>query len=333
MTVDIYPPEIAGVGNPVYIRLISDYPLEVAEVNLNVNGKTYNFKREFFGGKTVFRISDILKRSFLDSKDILDSRAYIDKMLSNTYTYSIPGNGIMTCIAVRAVRQMKGQFDMDRLVGAFLTQKIRESYPTIRKYVGYPMSLSFLTSTGAGTTLTYAGSSSTYTQQHVTVDLNDTSKDIFIKTQSNNTTDEINIEILPEPCSPFYVRWLNGIGGWHYYMFKFRQQIEVSISNVKIFESMPIEITEIGSVDGAEVIDAEFEVVTTAGTDNISIDEWGYISSILSSPVIQIYNKDVTAGNVWSRVYVNKGKTLLDTRESMQSIEFDFIMPKPITLL
>ena len=130
----------------------------------------------------------------------------------------------------------------------------------------------------------------------------------------------------PKPCgygSPFYVRWVNRIAGYDYFMFDFRQRYSKEIKGIKTYapnyENQAV-------ISGYEIpIAAEATETVTVGASGLNNDDYEMVSNLVYSPKIEWYDKEREA---WVRLQVNKSKLEKDSRLHSQSVEFDFLLPE-----
>jgi hypothetical protein len=134
------------------------------------------------------------------------------------------------------------------------------------------------------------------------------------------------INITPQcmPDNPFYVRWLNDMGGWEYFMFSFRQNIEKSVENQQYFHPYTRSSeTAKGYVRAAWIESAE---QITVGAGMLSPTEYEALSKIIYSPQIEYYNKDL---GKWFTLAIEDSTIIKDTRDVTGSVEITFNLPSP----
>ncbi len=120
------------------------------------------------------------------------------------------------------------------------------------------------------------------------------------------------------PRDPVYIRWVNRFGGFEYYMFSGFKQFEKAVEdivNVKLWPGQYIAATQTHQTLGLEY--SEAINLGDSGLDQITFN---LLSSILTSPYIQIYN---TNNARWAGVVLEGSHTAVwDTRNTRGVVNF-----------
>lgn len=133
-----------------------------------------------------------------------------------------------------------------------------------------------------------------------------------------NTIVEFEEKCLPE--YPVYIRWINPRGGYEYYMFTGR----------KIFDR-DIERGDTYIIGGTNGIDAretwgegelENKEIISCGAENLTRDEFDYLSGVSLSPLVEVYNKK---REVFERLIVQDSENTWDSGSSRGSLSFEFL--------
>jgi hypothetical protein len=134
----------------------------------------------------------------------------------------------------------------------------------------------------------------------------------------------LNVENLCTPSAPFYIRWINRMGGWEFWMFQHRQTFENTLQKVTTFYADAWDLKS-GSPVSGEVLTMEAQDTVTVGAEGLTSEEFNVLRYLIYSPHVELYDKDE---NEWSRIYCEKGKATENTRQASQSIEINFILPR-----
>lgn len=123
------------------------------------------------------------------------------------------------------------------------------------------------------------------------------------------------------PPDPFYVRWINRQGGFEYQMFDENKTYEKSASGFVEFFPSFADTAEASRT--REIIDITGAKATAAvGIELLDRDEFDRISTIMFSPRIDVYNRELTR---WEGITLdNTTRATWDTRTSRGTLGFVF---------
>lgn len=304
--------------------------------------------REKLNGVINYDISGILK-SFLINEvtPIAGCPCVIDDSLFVEYSiFDEHAQFVVNATAINAVSQRNGSPDLSTKIGHFMTR-----FDKLKKYNGYPLQVVAFGFTDSNTYINFNGDSFIQipsNKSNVFVALIDDGKynltissapnDLFLRDNigriitgnlGNGITVVpepsedfkqfiIEIENLPTPCNPFYVRWLNRQGGFDYWMFGFRQFLTKGIADKKTYINEDNDEV-IYSLSGLESV--------RVGATNLNRNEFDILSKIIYSPKIEWYDENISA---WKQILIEKGDSELDTRSTINTLEFTFSLPNPI---
>ena len=127
--------------------------------------------------------------------------------------------------------------------------------------------------------------------------------------------------MLDVPEHPFYVRWVNALAGWDYWMFDCRYVKKRKIGSRKIVERYVPDIS--ASSGNKQTIGLEIEEEVTVGASQITEEEYEAISALLYSTFVQWY--DESRGK-WIDVLPD-GEASFVTGSPRTDIEITFILP------
>lgn len=260
---------------------------------------------------------------------------------------------------VQAAKQLQDEFgqNMARYV-SFLTDtpahvaKWLTKYSTPLLFYGYPFSIDFIVSEDFG--------SKALRVIQTTKDINgnvvglaaatpvDNTEGVYrfkpnqpssgfislkLQNQTDETylTEELQIKVSDAcPDFPIYLKWINSLGGWSYYLFAFDQSRSLVTGSPEMFAQY---------VTDYETAQSKLEFVKktsverlTLGADSVSLDVLSGLKEILDSPRVEmLMNPDTweTDGDdeepapLWQTVLVNVGTFALEkTRSGKANIEF-----------
>lgn len=339
---------------------IEEYNQEGSETAMNVrfrdyiiNSRIIDVKKEFLNGVAYIDFSNAAKQLFWDNISRKTSRILTD---DNLFVSMLIENGIKrkTVFALNAVVQQGRSNNLRDELNTFRTTRNR-----IKKYKDYPMHIAILgigVGAIAGTRIslkyTYGGDMEEYqrTEPHFLFDIPDQLEyisivDYEIEELQTNTYETIYandgvtpIEIVDgnktierrlyfdytecEPLNPFYIRWINRMGGYDYFMFERKQSISRKTSNSVIFSP---NYRDIETAKALELrIDAKAETKVTAGAEMINQEEFDSLKYLQFAPKIELYNKDQ---DKWHVVTLTKDDNTENNFISGGSIEFEFNIP------
>jgi len=127
---------------------------------------------------------------------------------------------------------------------------------------------------------------------------------------------------LDAPEHPFYVRWVNALAGWDYWMFDCRYVKKRKIGSRKTVERY---ITNMAASSGnKQTIGLEVEEEVTVGASQITENEYENISALLYSTFVQWY--DESRGK-WIDVLPD-GEASFLKGSPRTDIEITFILPE-----
>lgn len=347
------PTAVHTAFNPIIYKITTDNPSEVsATIKVTHGLNIYELKKEFFNQVATFDLSSIIKRLFANTGGFLiGTDAFIDNRLFINYSVEVT-DGVHIWVtyhsAINAVIQQGFTSSLVTRQGNFLT-----GFDTLKFYSGYPFSVSVLAFAGSNYYKKGDGSEiyvnvnkgvynidfATFISQvsimdetagvNYLTDINgyfviDDNGNPIIAEGGSGTTDlkvkNITNECIPQ--HPFYVRWINAIGGWEYFMFGQRQFInteseEVVTTNLYSEDNTSNEVLKILNIEGKGSI--------TAGADGISVNEFETLKGLIFSPTIQYYNVDAVN---FLPCYIDTMGISQDNSIYTNNIEFTFVTDK-----
>jgi hypothetical protein len=220
-------------------------------------------------------------------------------------------------------------FSVDKI---HLCKYIRTNLKKIKRYNGYERRVAFLcipSVYGAGYGQAYitidgvAKGNVTHSQGTYPLFLLDASvANSTIEIVNNSISDSLQVEVLEAPEHPFYVRWVNAMAGWDYWMFDCRYVKKRKTGSRKMVERY---VTDMAATSGnKQTISLEVNEEVTVGASQISEDEFECISALLYSTFVQWY--DESKGK-WIDI-IPDGEASFFYGSPKTDIEITFILPE-----
>jgi len=220
-------------------------------------------------------------------------------------------------------------FSVDKI---HLCKYIRTNLKKIKRYNGYERRVAFLcipSDYGAGYGQAYItidgvakGYATHYIGQYPLVLLDASVANSSIKIVNNSISDSLQVEVLDAPEHPFYVRWVNALAGWDYWMFDCRYVKKRKTGSRKMVERY---VTDMAATSGnKQTISLEVSEEVTVGASQISEDEFECISALLYSTFVQWY--DESKGK-WIDI-IPDGEASFFYGSPKTDIEITFILPE-----
>lgn len=127
------------------------------------------------------------------------------------------------------------------------------------------------------------------------------------------------------PERPLQLIWFNPLGGMDTWVFSRHQEYSADVSDVDEFEPV-INYLQLEN-SRQKTLRKDFLIVAKLGYEQLSMQQVGGISYLLSSPLVL-----ANIRGYWVQVVVKSGTfKLFDTGESKHKLEFDIILPKQFT--
>jgi len=129
---------------------------------------------------------------------------------------------------------------------------------------------------------------------------------------------------IEQSCNTFYVRWINTLGGWDYWLFEGKIYEGLKVENGNNYESYFDNIS-----DTKDFENVTFKNVTPAvqvGSNTITKNEAEGLKILPTSPKIYWYNEELSK---WIGVRVEPGTfQVRSTKEDYFNVELTFVKPK-----
>lgn len=325
-----YGPIIFNVINNDFTSTTKDYNLKIV-VNHKGKNETINLTRPFIitppndlpgmpgsdpgapglpaqPPRVSFDVSGVVRNFFEERAfPLYVSSAAVDKKLF--VKYSCEGK---TYVALNAAAEVGTTGSLIRYQGCILS-----ALPVLKRYAGYDFDVSILCGDTA-TSPFVANAVNRVDPSFLPIEYLQDEVGNFIQDEEGNKIVVNAIEVIqtPIPRNPFYVRWINRLGGVDYWMFGNSQEVSIGVKGTKTLLSYP---TGYNSAFG---IEAENSIVV--GASGISKKEWDVLSLLPLSPQIEWYNEKI---DKWLTITVDKSENTINTNRSLHEVEFTFNLP------
>jgi hypothetical protein len=129
---------------------------------------------------------------------------------------------------------------------------------------------------------------------------------------------------LEQSCNTFYVRWLNTLGGWDYWLFEGKIYEGFNVENGNNYESYFDNISD--TKDFENVTFKNVSPAVQVGSSTLTRNEAEGLKVLPTSPKIYWYNEELSK---WIGVRVEPGTfQIRSTKEDYFNIELTFVKPK-----
>lgn len=338
MELESYLPGVHTAFNPVVINVSPSTGETEGELKINIEGLEIIRKKEFFNDVAHFDISGIIRKFFKNSIEETDQtwnpgihKTYLDKMLFVKYsTEATSENGwdIGEICALNAVAQISESSDKTSLINTFLTR-----FAEYIIYEGYPISAYILTGGSDDTTLKFyyknGSNDSCHTQQNLCVitspliSPSGTSLDLLQISTPGELHSIIFIkyaECIPE--YPFYVRWINNIGGREHWMFT-KKSVKRKAETKSSFN--PVVLDQSTATGFEEKLEATGEKKVVVGSGFVNKMDYEIICDMIYSTNIQWFNESTQK---WVTITFDDSENEQDILPVNSEIEYTFKLPE-----
>lgn len=293
-------------------------------------GKSFTLTAASYRGTALFDASPVVRHWFATKPADVGGKADAipDRLLFVRYgakcgTFIICTN----YLALNAVAQVGEDTDMSAYVGAVLT-----TLPTLKLYNGFPFDYSVLAG-AADITLENGGTAPARSVVRVGFD-EDSDYDVLQDHEGNNIVNEdgqlilllpsfdIPVNVLCIPPKPFWVRWVNALGGIDYFMFAKHRTRKPQVKSSSIYRPF------VGDNSAARTNRVPYGVSTehelTCGAENLTRTEYASLGWLPFSPYIEYWDADASR---WVRISTAKYSGNLDEWDERKPFEITFALP------
>lgn len=309
--------------------LYKNTEVESSELKIyKTDGSYQKLTAESFKGITKFDASAVVRTWF--ASELADFPAGVDvmseKALSVRYIVrQINGSTAYTFLAVNGVAQVGENPDRSADVSRILTK-----FSKLDLYDGYELDYSIV----SGNTILHSarGVLQTLATSRIRVDnaavqLCDELGNVIQDEQGND------IEILPAldipvfvhcmPDNPFYVRWINQLGGVDYFMFARQQKHQPQVKSVSVYS--PFVENPLNARTNRKAYAMDTENAVTVGAELLNDADFNALRWLAFARKIEHY--DETLGK-WISLSVSKFDGSFNTKADTHTVEVTFSLPK-----
>ena len=329
--------------NPVIFEVQT--ALSQVALDVRIGTEVVALNKEAFNGLAVFDISPILSKAFKDTGMIGNGTYWEDSYLAVNYNVKLEGQKIYFT-AVNSVVQAGESSSLVAKQGSFLTK-----FDRLRFYPGYDRVLSVLGFNEAnyfnfegesqravnisGKVYNFNLKESDYiaisnntgvdeyltTNDDVVITDNLGNPIVIIRGSAGLTIKRKYIDTCCIPQQPFYVRWVNTLGGRDYWMFSYRQYESNSIAERKEFIPYA-DTSEVSSF--TKTLSLKGKQAITAGAGNLNSNEHDALKDIIYSPRVEYYNEELMS---WIEVRIDDVELSNDSRSFVHGLSLNFLLP------
>lgn len=300
---------VAADGAVLYV--VDEVDSTVLQVYKSDGSVGAKFSAESFKGVTSFDVSAVVRLWF--APELADSGGpqawredeYADPRLFTRFSVRGLG-GLGTSydfMAINAVAQIGESSDMGSYRGQVLSRRKR-----FELYDGFPFDYSAL--------------------DERMIDNSTGVIRLPVPGDGRHAADGYGISIVPAcvPPQPFYVRWINRLGGVEYFMFGRRQTQKAAVKGASAYDLYAPDPYRAATNRRTYALTTENTV--TVGADGVPEDVHAVLSELPFSPTIEWYAKtDSATGGRWVELTVSKFDGSVDTGSRTHSIEITFQLP------
>ena len=292
-------------------------------VNTAVGTKTIALEQSAgIPGHGDFDLSGILKRCFFDQINKQTDYLIYDNRIYGSYSLTVGTEDVYNKQYIRQVQQYGFRHDISAEKPALLATLPCD----LKRYEGYPLEIVAFNSLFASVTeqlvvqLTDVGGrvikSTAVMNAAATISVDDAVKSIRLVFGGEARTYWIAEACLP--VDPFYVRWINEMGGWDYFMFGGRRYIEDAVTDIVSIQHPERD----NQYNTQETIDLSAYRYVEAGIEGLDRTHFDMLRKLGRSPRIQYWDEKAAA---WFTAVLRKEasiKSESDTPTATVSYEF-----------
>ncbi len=319
--------------NVLYLNtaLLDDVTLDVYNPNSTTDRyiETATLTASTYRGVAMFDVAPIV-RSWIEPNlaeiDVEDGVAADRALFANYYVIGVAGELVQSNFtAVNAVVQIGENPDLARYVGKVLTTK-----PRLEFYDGYPLDYSVLS--GADGTMTANGQAepNSVTRCAIVAILTD-ENNVPILTETGEyiyIIPEVDIDVVERcvPHSPFYLRWINDLGGVDYWMFEKYQQRTIGVGSTERASTYVANPYTANGNEHTMALTAEDSIRVGAG--NLTRGDFEALRQMPFSRLIEWWRPDTQK---WVRLNVESYSLQTPNTGRVFSFEVELSLPKRYT--
>lgn len=316
----LLPNDITFAFNPNFIEFSNVTGAKYATIS---HGK-YESDIAFYNGKARADISLLLQSQFDDprstrAKDI-DIEIDFDGDPSKNYSF-----------VVRAIYGSSSIGERLNHIGAYGFDKVQDCFiRNVRWFTNYPQKLSVFNNKTFEdfypTKDVYNYNLNTSSVEKIAV-FDHTFDNSFVKNFSITSYLNAKIILHRDPSKDgYFLRWMDNLGMYQYFLFLYNSR------NIKYKQDNEVEediiVKDYAFGGGKRMLTHESEKSYTCAAVNLTREEAEYVSTILNSPFIDLYQGTMSGGEeLWVPVILKDGEKKIDENKEMQEMEISFYVP------
>lgn len=136
---------------------------------------------------------------------------------------------------------------------------------------------------------------------------------------NDQTADERPVREMPIPAHPVYVRWINSLGGYDYFMFACNHKLTMKIAKNEMYERY-----NSNGVRSSYYKEAQEAIEVSSGV--IDRETLEALAELIYSPVIEMYDAKASA---WTEIQITDGKQDIMAEQPTGELLITFELPTP----
>lgn len=279
---------VTSSGNVFYRDTESISPITLSIALTSQYENFITLSAESYKGQAQIDVSAIIRTTF--AKHLTDNVVGLadEPALSTTYTVLSNYTQLGTFAGINAVAQVGESADMSDAPSP-LTR-----FAKLYRYAGYELTASVLSGYDV-----------------IRVGLNEGSAAVPIEVEDRCT-----------PPAPFYVRWINALGGVDYWMFSKSQEYAPQVSSSSLYEQYHSDPAQATTNRRAYAIATKNGIIV--GAEGVPAEAWDALQGLPFAPLIEWYNEKL---GKWIGLTVAKYDGAVMTDHSTHDIEIEFELP------
>lgn len=268
---------------------------------------------ESFNGITTFDVSAVVRLWFNEQLAATANMPVIDRKLFVRYRIEDTGvpNLSQRFMALNAVAQVGESSNMGAYIGKILTRA-----PRLMMYDGYQSDFSALITEGVERGDTSVNTMLLLSEAGDPI-LTENGEDIYVVVGYGMPVTRECV-----PVQPFYVRWVNQLGGVDYWMFRKQQEFAPTVKSTAMYERFVANPLDARSNRQGYAITTEHTV--TVGAEHIPAEFFDMLAWLPFSPFIEWYNEKL---GKWVALTVAKYDGAIQTKDALHGMEITFNLP------
>lgn len=308
------------------------------------DGSTVQLHRELVNGQARFDISGIVKLAFQNYmadygvSGLTKLKVYLNRFAVGTYRLQDQWNGyLLNAIPPRGSDPNTKSW---LLPGILTTRLLTTGKATLKRYPGFPLTVGISYRRGyadPALNIHYASGLDEYPYYgdaglSYEIDCWGDDMPVYIALVSQGTENQqlpdlsVYFEEGCVPDFPVYVRWLNSLGAWEYWMFDGSKGLGQRTERGEVFRLSGADELNATETDG-ELPPTVTDYIT-CGAEQLDRVEFMTLREIATSPHVQVYD---TSRKLFTRCLIGATDIVWDTQASRGQIDLELTLMSPYT--